>query len=248
MLQASYADAAMLEPSTDARLHSRSREFGSDLLAGISILSSVLLGQYLVGAMIVLMLSGGAALEQFAIRRASSVLDALANRMPRVAHRSEVLRSRTSTSIRRGSAIRSLSFLTNLARWTASSLRVVASWDKTYLTREPFQISKTPGSTVLSGAINGDVALNPLRFLAVIVIATPRPLILAIPAAVIGAISWAAKHSIIIKNPAASRFRCCAPGEGLLGFVAGHAVQITGRGRQDSGTEGSHCRDGDKAV
>src|ERR1019366_1718940 len=63
------------------------REFGSDLLAGISILASVLMGQYLVGAIIVLMLSGGAALEQFATRRASSVLDALAKRMPQVAHR-----------------------------------------------------------------------------------------------------------------------------------------------------------------
>src|SRR5579859_5115879 len=50
------------------------REFGSDLLAGISILTSVLLGQYLVGAIVVLMLSGGTALEQFATARASSVL------------------------------------------------------------------------------------------------------------------------------------------------------------------------------
>src|SRR5205085_3884396 len=132
--------------------------------------------------------------------------------------------------------------------------------DESYLTGEPFQISKTPGSTVLSGAINGDVALtieaqalavdsryakimqvmeqsqekrpqlrrigdrigawytllavgmaaaswvvsgDPMRFLAVAVIATPCPLILAIPVAVIGAISLAAKHSIIIKNPAA---------------------------------------------
>src|SRR6516164_6092601 len=47
------------------------REFGSDLLAGISILSSVLLGQYVVAAIIVLMLSGGTALEQFATRKAS---------------------------------------------------------------------------------------------------------------------------------------------------------------------------------
>ena len=63
------------------------RQFGSDLLAGISIISAVLLGEYLVATIIVLMLSGGAALEQFATRRASSVLDALAKRMPQVAHR-----------------------------------------------------------------------------------------------------------------------------------------------------------------
>jgi cation transport ATPase len=65
------------------------RQFGSDLLAGISIVTSVLLGEYLVGCIVVLMLSGGVALEQYATRRASSVLDALARRMPQTAHRKE---------------------------------------------------------------------------------------------------------------------------------------------------------------
>ena len=41
------------------------REFGSDLLAGISIVTSVLLGEYLAGALVVLMLSGGGALESY---------------------------------------------------------------------------------------------------------------------------------------------------------------------------------------
>jgi heavy metal translocating P-type ATPase len=40
------------------------------------------------------------------------------------------------------------------------------------------------------------------RFLAVLVIATPCPLLIAIPVALIGAISLAAKRGIIIKNPA----------------------------------------------
>ena len=62
-------------------------EFGSDLLAGISILTSVLQGEYLVGSIVVLMLSGGTALEEFTSRRASSILDALANRMPQTTHR-----------------------------------------------------------------------------------------------------------------------------------------------------------------
>ena len=63
------------------------REFGSDHLAGISFRTSVILGEYLVAAIVILMLSGGTALEQFASRRASSVLDALAKRMPQIAHR-----------------------------------------------------------------------------------------------------------------------------------------------------------------
>jgi cation transport ATPase len=62
------------------------REFGSDLLAGMSIVTSVLLGEYLAGTLVVLMLSGGEALEAYAVRSASSVLEALARRMPSQAH------------------------------------------------------------------------------------------------------------------------------------------------------------------
>ena len=63
------------------------REFGSDLLAGMSIAAAFVLGEYLAGSIVVLMLSSGTALEQYATRRASSVLAALAKRMPRNAHR-----------------------------------------------------------------------------------------------------------------------------------------------------------------
>src|SRR5271165_4360631 len=61
----------------DLGKHMVAGEFGADLLAGISILTAVLMGQYLVGAIVVLMLSGGAALEQYATHRASSVLNVL---------------------------------------------------------------------------------------------------------------------------------------------------------------------------
>ena len=64
-------------------------QFESDLLAGISILTAIALAQYLVAAIVVLMLSGGTALEHFATARASSVLDALARRVPSVAHRKD---------------------------------------------------------------------------------------------------------------------------------------------------------------
>src|SRR5690349_16154107 len=48
------------------------REFGSDLLAGISIITAVLLKEYLAGSIVVLMLAGGEALENYAMRNASS--------------------------------------------------------------------------------------------------------------------------------------------------------------------------------
>jgi cation transport ATPase len=62
-------------------------EVGADALAGISIITAAILGEYLAGAIIVLMLSGGTALELYATRRASSVLSALAKRVPSGAHR-----------------------------------------------------------------------------------------------------------------------------------------------------------------
>jgi len=63
------------------------REIGADVLAGSSIITATVLGEYLVATIIVLMLSGGTALEHYATRRASYVLAALARRMPRTAHR-----------------------------------------------------------------------------------------------------------------------------------------------------------------
>ena len=234
-------------------------EFGSDLLAGISILSSVLLGQYLVGSIIVLMLSGGTALEQYATRRASSVLDALARRMPQVAHRKldGTIADAELQQIAVGDVL--VVFPHEICPVDGVVVEGHGVMDESYLTGEPYEMSKTPGSKVLSGAINGDTALTieaealpvnsryakimrvmqeteqkrshlrrlgdrlgawytplavgvagaawaatgePMRFLAVVVIATPCPLLISIPVAVIGAISLAARHGIIIKNPA----------------------------------------------
>lgn len=234
-------------------------EFGSDLLAGISILSSVLLGQYLVGSIIVLMLSGGAALEQYATRRASSVLEALARRMPQVAHRKHdgAISDADLQQIAVGDVL--VVFPHEICPVDGVVVEGHGVMDESYLTGEPYEMSKTPGSKVLSGAINGDTALTieaealpvdsryakimrvmqeteqkrphlrrlgdklgawytplavgvagaawaatgePMRFLAVVVIATPCPLLISIPVAVIGAISLAARHGIIIKNPA----------------------------------------------
>ena len=62
-------------------------EFGADHLAGVSIVASAWLGEHLAGALVVLMLSGGEALEAYAVAEATSVLRALAKRVPTLAHR-----------------------------------------------------------------------------------------------------------------------------------------------------------------
>lgn len=50
---------------------------------------------------------------------------------------------------------------------------------------------------LIAWALSGD----PVRFLAVLVVATPCPLLIAIPTAIIGSISLAAKRAIIIRDP-----------------------------------------------
>jgi len=62
------------------------KEFSVDVIAVLAITGSLLLGEYLAGAFVVLMLSGGEALEAYALRRARSSLSALAERAPRRAH------------------------------------------------------------------------------------------------------------------------------------------------------------------
>ncbi|HUJ31082.1 MAG TPA: heavy metal translocating P-type ATPase [Candidatus Acidoferrum sp.] len=236
------------------------REFGSDHLAGISIVASVLLGEYLVGVIVILMLSGGTALEQLATRRASSVLDALARRVPEVAHRKEngSIRDIRLDQIAVGDEL--AVFPHEICPVDGVVIGGQGRMNEAYLTGEPFEIGKTPGAEVLSGSINGENALEiraeklpvdsryarimrvmreteqrrphmrrlgdqlgawytPValgiatlawaitgeshRFLATVVVATPCPLLIAIPVAVIGAIARSARRGIIIKNPAA---------------------------------------------
>ena len=136
------------------------REFGSDLLGGISIITSVLLGEYLAGSIIVLMLAGGEALESYALRSASSVLAALAKRMPSVAHRkrdAEIL----DVGLQEVSVGDTLVIYPHdICPVDGIVIDGHGVMDESYLTGEPFQITKTRGSTVLSGAINGESALT----------------------------------------------------------------------------------------
>lgn len=234
------------------------REFGSDLLGGLSIITSVVLGEYLAGSIIVLMLAGGEALESYALRSASSVLAALAKRVPSVAH----LKNETGIA---DIALRDVAVGDTLVVYPHDICPVDGIvieghgvMDESFLTGEPYQITKTSGSTVISGAINGESALTirttriaadsryakimevmreseakrpalrrlgdrlgayytpaaltvallawaisgeSLRFLGVLVIATPCPLLIAIPVAIIGSISLCARRAIIVRSP-----------------------------------------------
>ncbi len=235
------------------------REFGSDLLGGISIITSLALGEYLAGSIIVLMLAGGEALESYALRSASSVLAALAKRMPSVAHRKQgnQIVDVALKDVAVGDTL--VIYPHDICPVDGTVIQGHGVMDESYLTGEPFQITKTSGSNVISGAINGESAFTiqttrlaadsryakimqvmresestrpqlrrlgdmlgafytpialtiailawvisgeSVRFLAVLVIATPCPLLLAIPITIIGSISLCARRAIIVKTPA----------------------------------------------
>ena len=231
---------------------------GVDFLGAIELVASTVLEQYLAAVLIVLMLAGGQTLERYAMRRASAVLRALADRMPSLAHRKneDKIEDIALVDIAIGDNI--VVFPHETAPVDGEVVEGHGLMDESYLTGEPYQVSKTIGADVLSGAINGEAVLviragkiardsryaqimgvmqeaeqkrpsirriadvlggwfsalalvvsgavwyataNALTALAVIVVATPCPLIIAIPITIISAISMAARRGIIIKDP-----------------------------------------------
>ena len=204
------------------------------------------------------MLAGGQALERYAMRRASAVLRALADRMPSVAHRKNNNKIEDVALIDISIGDHIVLFPHETTPVDGEVIEGHGSMDESYLTGEPYQVSKTIGAEVLSGAINGESVLviragkiaqdsryaqimcvmqeaeqkrpamrriadvlggwfsalalviagvvwyktgNSLIALAVLVVATPCPLIIAIPITIISAISMAARRGIIIKDP-----------------------------------------------
>jgi heavy metal translocating P-type ATPase len=236
------------------------RDVGVDVIALVAMATALALGQYLAGAVIALMLSGGNALETYAGRRARRELTALLERAPRIAHRRrgalveevpvEKLRSGDLVLVRAGEVVP--------VDGTVESREAVV--DESTLTGEPLPVSYAAGGSVRSGTANaGDafelrasrpaaesayaglvrlveaaeaqrapfmrladryaavflpvtlataglawaISGDAVRALAVLVVATPCPLILAAPIALISGVSRAAKSGIIVKGAGA---------------------------------------------
>lgn len=235
-------------------------EFGSDVLAVISIAAASLTGEWLAASVISVMLASGRALENWAEGRARQQLEALLARAPQIAHRlvdggeiqdvplaeiavgdrlmvrsgevvpidgslitegtfdesaltgepiprwravgeevsSGVLNSSSTVEL---TAIRSAadSTYSNLIRLvqqaqasSANGVRLANKWAVRFV---PFAIGLALLAWVISGQVENAVA--------VIVAATPCPLILAVPVAIISGMSKAASRGAIIKGGAA---------------------------------------------
>jgi len=231
--------------------------FASDIVAMLAIGTAFVLGQYFAGAVIVLMQSGGEALEAYAMRRASESLEALLARAPTIAHRArgadvedvpvEAVVVGDHLVVRPG----------DLVPVDVEVLEGSSTVDQSALTGEPLPLRAVAGTSLLSGSVNLEGALRvralrlsaqsqyqqivtlverarrekppiqrladqfavwftPLTLamcgvayfltgsatsvLAVLVVATPCPLILAAPVAVIAGISRAADIGVIVKH------------------------------------------------
>jgi heavy metal translocating P-type ATPase len=239
----------------------RSGTYGVDILAVTAILVAVAMHEYWTAIIVVLMLTGGEALEDYAEHRAKRELDALLDHAPQTAR---VVKKHGKTievpvakvlvkdklEIRPGEVVPVDGVL----------LEGEASFDESSLTGESLPQIKTAGDSVLSGSIATDglvvmqatataehsqyqeiiklvqsasasqspfvrladrysvpftivafgiafgawgISGDSMRFLQVMVVATPCPLILAAPIAIISGMSRAAKHGIIIRTGSA---------------------------------------------
>jgi heavy metal translocating P-type ATPase len=235
--------------------------FAADIVAALAIIAAAVLHQYFAGVVIVLMQTGGEALERYAMTRASESLDVLLARAPRIAHRIDprgqieevpvdAIRVGDSLVLRPG----------DLVPVDATVTDGRSTVDQSALTGEPFPVPAHPGTNLMSGSLNREGALtiravhlsadsqyqqivrlvkiaraerppiqrladrwaawftpltlavcglaygltrDPTAVLAVLVVATPCPLILAVPVAVIAAISRAADAGVIVKTGSA---------------------------------------------
>jgi heavy metal translocating P-type ATPase len=233
------------------------RRIGVDAIALFAMGGALLLGEYLAGAVIALMLAGGNALEEVAAGRARRELAALVERAPRTAR------------LRRGDTTVEVDVETvvpgDLLVVAAGEILPVdgtvasdsAVLDEAALTGEPLPVAYAHGAAVRSGTANAGgtfeleavrpaaesayaalvrlveqaqarnapfirladryaaiflpVTLvaaglawflggDPVRALAVLVVATPCPLILAAPIALLAGVSRAARAGVVVKG------------------------------------------------
>ena len=232
--------------------------FAADLVASLAVIAAVILGQPAAGLVIVLMQTGGEALEHAAARRASKAVAELEAQAPRIAHLEsegggfedvpvDQIRIGDHLMVKPGEMVPCEGIIRDGC----------SSFDTSRITGEPLPRSAEVGSEVLSGTVNLDspvvfeatalpatslyhqivelvrtaqeskapsqrladraaVWFTPItlvacaiayffsrdaeRVLAVLVVATPCPLILAAPVAMLGGINRAARHQIIVRH------------------------------------------------
>ncbi len=129
-------------------------KYGIDILAATAIITSVVLGEYYAAMIIVFMLTGGEALEDYAENRAKVELDALLHRAPKKAH---VLRGRKEIDIPVSQVVIGDKLVVKpgeIVPVDGIILEGRTSIDESSLTGESLPLDKQEGDALMSGAVN----------------------------------------------------------------------------------------------
>lgn len=137
--------------------------WGVDVLAVVAIVSTVVVGEYLAAMVVVLMLTGGEALEDYAANRAGRELRSLLDRAPRVAHR--ITGDGAPEDVGADEVLpgdRLLVRPSEVVPVDATLLSAEADVDESSLTGESLPVTRTAGDPVLSGSVNGAFVIEVL--------------------------------------------------------------------------------------
>ncbi|HWM17884.1 MAG TPA: heavy metal translocating P-type ATPase [Microbacterium sp.] len=139
---------------------------GLDVLAVVAMVATLAVGEYVASLIIVLMLSGGEALEDYAGRRAKKELTALLDRSPQTAHVivrpddavSDEANDVAADDVRIGDVV--LIRPSEIVPVDGVLLSESGSFDESSLTGESLPVARSRGEEVPSGAINGSRAVR----------------------------------------------------------------------------------------
>lgn len=137
------------------------REFGLDVLAVIAIVATVVVGEFWASIVIVLMLTGGEALEDFAAGRAQRELTALLSRVPQIAHvfsAADEIVDVPVTDVKIGDRL--LIRPSEIVPVDAVLISAATIVDESSLTGESMPVDKAAGDVLLSGSVNGPEAVT----------------------------------------------------------------------------------------
>lgn len=136
-------------------------QMGIDVLAIMAIVATVSVGEYWASLVIVLMLSGGVALEEYAAGRARRELSALLDRAPRQAHRMGDENGRVEDVPVSEVAIgdRLLVRPSEVVPVDGTLVSEAGTFDESSLTGESLPVDRMRGDALLSGSVNSEVAV-----------------------------------------------------------------------------------------
>lgn len=134
--------------------------FGLDILAVTAITAATLVGEYWAALIVVLMLTGGEALEDYAAQRSKRELTALLGRAPQTAHllEGEQTRDVPVDALQVGDVV--LVRPGELVPVDAVLLSSAATFDESSLTGESIPVERVSGEIIPSGVVNGSTAIQ----------------------------------------------------------------------------------------